>query len=1241
MLEWLKQFGTARLKNPAGLSDKALEHLAKDFQSLEKLEKSLPTRVVRFIVDGDDVAVLGELSDMTNAINIYILLSAPESVYFGKNRMPARSDFFRQAQPTNYEVYFRLADVYLAIANRSPIRQFYPQHLWLQVLLTESYVSMGLACRSIPEDGKPTAIDIEHMLCLRNESPADLLKMICHADINQEGIEYYLEHIAGIRGFAQSALRYPEEMKAALRGRNAKQLLHVLSLFPLHDIPVEPFLPELVALFFSPTKQVHEAVSPLLPPATTLPLLEPYLCDGKSREKILVVQWLSRYAGDAAAPLLTRQLACETSDTVLQEINAVLRYQERKQADTLRHIELPPLPPVDLKVPLPAEIHRQLLNFFESYNKDIRRVQEKNAASHIDHSKFNSVEIPLKKIDSIFSLLQGEHRGEESVNIYEEAKIVTYFMLESSLRKMLKAMVEHPKMHPIHFVRLSLLFDRLRITVDATQLNISDRLAMSELLNSYNNTHNVKIGLRELAHLLGALNIDGSALGWARLVRTPYHQQFVIDDELTWPFYFEHLDQLRQALGLETMKGPVADSYLTDIRREAFIILRAFPLLPAELTPFLWDVALGTSKTERPLAMACLEKAPGNGQVLIDALGNSKQDTRLAAAEWLGKFQVTEAIPALRSALKKENSEVAKATMMNALRCLGVSLQEMVDRAGLAKEAQHGLQKGLPPALSWFPIDNMPTVHWADTAEQLDPRIITWWMAVAIKVGSPEPNALLQCYRELLAPKEREALARYILEAWLSYDTLRKYTQQEAAAQAKNFTAQMKQYVQKNPKYFTDWSEEQHYRTTLNALLDTCKGSAIKEKGCLALVGAFGGDDIPAVTHRYIKYWYGNRLHQCKALVRMLHWIDRGTAIQLLLQLATRFRTKGIQQEAELCVNALAERKKWTLDELADRTIPTAGFDDGPEMTLDFGARAFIARLNDEGIITLFDESGKAIKTLPDARKDDDAEKVKEVKKALTTAKKEVKNIVVMQRSRLYEAMCTQRLWRFADWQACLHQHPIMRLLCQRVVWQLDGQPACTFRPLNDGTLSDATDNDVTPEATQIVSVAHSCTVSSQQQQDWPGHFKDYEVTPLFDQFNRPLYTLPDKMKEQSEINEFEGHMLEAFKLRGKANNFGYTRGQSEDGGWFYTYEKRFAGLKIIAVIEFSGNGLPEENRMVALKTLSFRELTENNEYSYNAQHLSLRRIPSVLLTECWNDLRLLAGEGIGFDADWEKKAYN
>ena len=279
---------------------------------------------------------------------------------------------------------------------------------------------------------------------------------------------------------------------------------------------------------------------------------------------------------------------------------------------------------------------------------------------------------------------------------------------------------------------------------------------------------------------------------------------------------------------------------------------------------------------------------------------DTRQQVRQAAAEWLGRFQLDAAIPALQAALKKEKGEAVKATMLNALRRLGVSLHEMVDRDGLAQEAREGLKKGLPPALAWFPFDMLPAVHWADSGEQVDPRIITWWLAVTTKVGSPEPTALLQCYGELLAPGEREGLARFILEAWISYDTLRKYTQEEAAVLARQQTEQSKQWRQQHPEYAGDgWTEEHAYQYHLRAVMHECKGSAVKEKGLLAVVAACGGADIPAVVQDYLKYWYGHRPHPCKALVRMLSWIDRGSAVQQLLLVAMRFRTKSIQQEAD------------------------------------------------------------------------------------------------------------------------------------------------------------------------------------------------------------------------------------------------------------------------------------------------------------------------------------------------------
>ena len=116
-----------------------------------------------------------------------------------------------------------------------------------------------------------------------------------------------------------------------------------------------------------------------------------------------------------------------------------------------------------------------------------------------------------------------------------------------------------------------------------------------------------------------------------------------------------------------------------------------------------------------------------------------------------------------------------------------------------------------------------------------------------------------------------------------------------------------------------------------------------------------------------------------------------------------------------------------------------------------------------------------------------------------------------------------------------------------------------------------------------------------------------------------------------------EGHLIEAFSLRGRALKLGYTRGAAEDGGWFHVYSKRFPTLGLQAVIEFTGNPLPEENRTVALLNLAFTSAESGSSWQNN--NLSLAKVPKVLLSECYNDLRLIAADGSGFDPEWQKKS--
>ena len=60
---------------------------------------------------------------------------------------------------------------------------------------------------------------------------------------------------------------------------------------------------------------------------------------------------------------------------------------------------------------------------------------------------------------------------------------------------------------------------------------------------------------------------------------------------------------------------------------------------------------------------------------------------------------------------------------------------------------------------------------------------------------------------------------------------------------------------------------------------------------------------------------------------------------------------------------------------------------------------------------------------------------------------------------------------------------------------------------------------------------------------------------------------------------------------------------------------------------EFTGNSLPEEDRAAALGSLYFTAMKSGDEsaYSWQPGKLPLGKVPPVLLSECYNDVKQMA----------------
>ncbi len=1242
------------VENKTGLSAKKLEEFCKLFAPLKNLGEDLHDRLAKYVVDGvDDEAALAELARHADAATTLNLQSAHA---YGTALVHGNwGDFLSPIEPVEPAFYLRLAKVLEAAARKLPPDRFvcqadFEQALWLEILLQEGTRTTAHHYTTAP---RITAITGELIAAMLKADGREAGPFVTAPFKLPNGPMWdrtrIRDLVTSVAEIGSLWARHRELIVPFLMaGKSDQRLFAVECLARAQpEPPVEAFLTEIIAGAVCDSKRVREVADSLLARHAALarPSLEEIARSGSRSEREHAIRLLGRLSGQEVQPFFEELLAVEKSAPIKEVLENVLTNLSSPRVAEVELPEFPPHVPLPDKAPITPALREPLQRVFDEYNDFAQRHNEQ-----FINKQPNTYIYPNHKLDSLVPKTEDEAcrllaEGGDVWGFFEKT-IAQSRIHGTDPKGPLKAFLEHPDCQLIHVLRFLAMIHEIHGPASGhPSLNWTSEFR----INAFRRTHEPKITLRHIADGLRGIKLPDDVL--VEHILCGYQQPFDWESDVVLPFFADKIGRLEQAF-----EPPSGGDYSSKWRKQqevegAIRILAKFPHVPPQLVGRLWDLSISTNKADRLRAQKVAAKLPDLVERLTKALGSGNFQTRMIAAEWLGRVGDKSAVPALDAAAKKEKQDAALDEILTALEKLGVPMEPYLDRDKLEADVAKGLKKGIPEALHWFPWAGLPKVHWRDTKKEIPAEVITWLIVQNYKLKSSEAGPLLRRYCDLMRPDERESLGKYVLSAWLDQDLKRKHTDAEARAEAKKRAPQTYQIYQQALQYYVQQKmapppsynnslaqvEEEHFQ----ALCREC-GSASSEKGVLAVAGACGGDATVLPVQRYLKEWFGYRAAQCKALIAMLSAIDRPAAIQYLLSIANRFRTKGIREEAEKYVNILAERKGWTLDELADRTMPTAGFDDDGTLELNYGPRAFAVRINGELEAVLADSTGKVLKNLPDSRQDDDADLAKASKAAFSAAKKELKQFAGLQATRLYEAMCTQRVWPVDDWRRYLFSHPLLKFLCQRLIWAVcDGdQVTATFRPLDDGTFTDPDDNEFSIPEDAKIRIVHGCQVAHDVGEAWRKHQADYDVTPLFQQFGRAAFSLPADKRTETAIEEFQGYTLEAFKLRGMATKAGYTRGQAEDGGWFYEYLKPFPGMGLVVHLGFSGNGLPEENRPVAMTTLSFQKSAPKEMRYAPAINLPLGDIPTVLLTECYNDLASIAKSGAGFDPEWEKKVY-
>lgn len=1055
-------------------------------------------------------------------------------------------------------------------------------------------------------------LDLLIRLLAVDELPADdaLLLVFDRRDLSHHD----LETLRKLPGLGDYLLQHPQATRTLPDRLSASGYLALLETLGANPALAEAYADVLVRLAVSPVRIVRSEATPwveTLPPQVKLTHLRQLLENGSGSERTQAADMLAR-SGEEALPLLQARLESETSRPVRQALsNALARLQSQSNA---QQQEMPAAPPFEPS----AE--------FELGDATLQLLRQ-NLQELLEESRIDAEE-------EIRQNREHKHKWDWRQKTYRTLQALNDTDLRNAVERLNGR--AHGKT-PAGIDSVLQYRGRLAASAEVNLLHIL-RASREKHFNWYRVSNWLKgdalqrLDLRTLEDALQRSGYDSPARATAAICfgwNSPLEQ---MAPERVWPFFAEHPEFLEEAFGLRPLPERVDYSLGTALR-----LLEQFPVLPARFIPVLLELALGSSKTNRYEAQRLLETLPDIADRAVEALASSKQEIRTLAAEWLQRLGKPESIPALQATLAKEKRETVRAALLTTLESLGEDISAHLAPAVLLAEARKGLQGKAPASLAWLDLDHLPACQWQN-GQAVDPAILRWWVILACKLKEPAGNALLNRYLGLLAPASRTALGKFLLLGFIAQDTLSPSLEDATAYAQANLAQRMqmlKSWVKYSPEY-AEITEEQAFEALKKEQQGIYLGSAIADKGILALTWYTAGHELVSLLQAFMRDHYTRR-SQIEAMLSAAANSNEPLVIQLLLSVARRHRTASVQTRARELVEQIAQRNGWSADELADRTIPSAGFDESGVLALQYGERLFTARLDAALKLELLNPDGKVVKALPEPRKSDDPALIKEAKTQFSTSRKELKQVVELQTQRLYEAMCAARLWPLGEWREYLQQHPIMRHLLQRLIWvevAADGQQRL-LRPTEDGSLIDLDDDELELAEDSRIRLAHAALVDADTAKGWLRHFKDYKIKPLFAQMTRQLPEIAAEDAADKAISDRQGWMSDTFTLRGVLSKLGYQRAAAEDGGFFDHYFKDFSSLGLRVRMGFTGNCLPEENVPAALTQLSYEKI--GRRWS-SGDALPLSAIPPVLLAETYADYHAAADACGGFDPQWEKK---
>lgn len=327
------------------------------------------------------------------------------------------------------------------------------------------------------------------------------------------------------------------------------------------------------------------------------------------------------------------------------------------------------------------------------------------------------------------------------------------------------------------------------------------------------------------------------------------------------------------------------------------------------------------------------------------------------------------------------------------------------------------------------------------------------------------------------------------------------------------------------------------------------KGANPKLKNILLPATLIASPAQMEMLKKQISFWADNsKPGLASLLIQCIATKGDKSSLVYVDSIAKKFKNKRIKNLAQSALEATAELYGMTLDELEEKIIPDFGFDKDRVRYFNYGERKIKALLGGDLEITLFDNTGKQIKSLPKAstKYNDDENLVTECKEELKVIKKQLKTVAELQKFRIQKAVVQRRTWSTERWKEIFIDNPLMNIFAIGLIWEerdSDGKFLGRFRYMEDGTF-----NTVEEEEYELQSESFITPIDLREAKDeiesWKEQLSDYEVTQPVEQLELKPFTLEDNMKDSDELKIFEDREFYPATFKKVMDKYGFKYGQ-------------------------------------------------------------------------------------------------